>query len=48
MMLFIRISVCQEAHAVSHVGVPPGITGCLARECLKASAGVNVITFLYV
>ena len=41
MVLFIYISMCQEAHAVSHLGVPPGITGCLARECLKASAGVN-------
>ena len=23
-------------------GVPPGITVCLARECLQASAGVNI------
>ena len=22
-------------------GVPPGITACLARECLQASGGVN-------
>ena len=46
MMLFIYISVCLEAHAVPHRGVPPGITACLARECLQASAGVNGLTHL--
>ena len=40
-MLFIYIYVCLEAHAVPHGGVPPGITACLARECLQASAGVS-------
>ena len=41
MMIFIYISVCLEAYAVPYRGVPPGITTCLARECLQASAGVN-------
>ena len=44
MMLFIYISVSLEAHAVSNGGVPPGITACLARKCLQASAGVNGLT----
>ena len=26
---------------VPYGGVPPGITACLARECLQASAGMN-------
>ena len=41
MLLFIYISVCLEAHVVPYGGVPPGITVCLARDCLQASAGVN-------
>ena len=38
------MSVCLNSHSMLPKGVPVGIKGCLTRECLQVSAGVNGLT----